>query len=143
MKMQLNRAILEAAIVGFERQKQKIDETIAELRAQLDGHSIKPGPTAKVEDAGTVKAKRKMSSSARKRIAAGQKKRWEAFHAKADAGKPAGKTAAKATTKKAVPAKAAPKKKMSGARKAALVANLAKARAARAAKRTAGGTVPF
>jgi hypothetical protein len=39
--MQLNKAVIEAAIVGFEQQKQKIDETIAELRLQLDGHSPK------------------------------------------------------------------------------------------------------
>ena len=116
--MQLNRAIIEAAIVGFERQKQKIDETIAELRAQLDGTSSRPGHKVKVGDAGTVKAKRTMSAAGRKRIAAAQKARWAAHHAKE--GTPA---------KKSVP-----KRKMSPAAKAKLVANLAKARAAKAAK---------
>jgi hypothetical protein len=62
-----------------------------------------------------------MSAAAKKRIAAGQKKRWAAFHAN--------------DTKPVAAKKAAPKRKMSPERKAALVANLAKARAARAAKR--------
>lgn len=99
----------------------------------------------KVEDAGIVKTRRKMSAAARKRIANAQELRWAAFHARADADaeKPAGKTAAKATTKKALPAKTAPKKKLSAARKKALVANLAKARAAKAAKKSEGEAVPF
>jgi hypothetical protein len=62
-----------------------------------------------------------MSAAAKKRIAAAQKARWKKFHAEQ---KPA--------TGKSAPA---PKKKMSPGRKAALSANLAKARAARAAKR--------
>jgi hypothetical protein len=35
--MQINRAIIEAAIAGFEQQKRQIDETITELKAQLNG----------------------------------------------------------------------------------------------------------
>jgi hypothetical protein len=92
----------------------------------------------KVVEAGTVKAKRTMSAKGKAAIRAALQKRWAAFHAKADAGKPAGKTAAKASPKKAVPAKAAPKKKLSGVAKAKLVANLAKA-----AKKSAGEAVPF
>src|SRR5689334_4946630 len=118
--MQINRAIIEAAIVGFERQKEQIDETIAELRAQLGGTSVKAGRKAKVAGSPT-QAKRQMSAAARKRIAAAQKKRWAAFHA--------GQKTEAAPAKKA-----APKRKMSPAAKARLVANLAKARAAKAAK---------
>ena len=123
--MELNRAIIEAAIVGFESQKQKLDETIAELRAQLNGSSTEPGP--KVTDAGTVKAKGTMSAAARKRIAAAQKARWASYHAKEGA-----------SANKAAPAKkTATKRKLSPAGKAKLVANLAKARAAKAAKAAA------
>jgi len=124
--MQLNKAIIEAAIVGFERQKQEIDETIAELRAQLGGTSS-PGPKLKVEDAAPPKTKRKMSAKGKAAIRAALKKRWAAYHAKESA-----------PAKKAVPAKkSAPKRKLSPAAKAKLVANLAKARAAKAAKKAA------
>ena len=61
----------------------------------------------------------------RKAISEATKKRWAAFHATKQAKKPALK-------------KAVAKRKLSPARKAALVANLAKARAAKAAKATAG-----
>jgi len=63
-----------------------------------------------------------MSAAALRRISLAQKKRWAAYHAKQGG-----------TAKKAAPKKTA-KRKMSSERKAALVANLAKARAARAAK---------
>src|ERR1041385_4288628 len=114
--MEINRSIIEAAIVGFERQKQQINETIAQLRAQLGGTSTGTGRKAKVADGATMK--RVLSPAARKRIAAAQKARWAAFHARQ--GAPAKKTATK--------------RKMSPAAKAKLVANLAKARAAKAAK---------
>jgi hypothetical protein len=142
MKMQLNRAIIEAAIVGFERQKQSIDETIAELRAQLGGTSSGPGPRVKVADAAPVKTKRTMSAKGKAAIRAAMKKRWAAYHAKES--EPVKKTVAKTTAKKTAPAKkSAPKRKLSAAAKAKLVANLAKARAAKKAKATSGGTVPF
>ena len=115
--MRLNRAIIEAAIVGFEQRKRQIDETIAELRSQLDGTTLRGRET---DPAGTTTkgARRKMSAAARKRMAAAQKARWAAYHAKESA--PAKKTA--------------PKRKLSAAAKAKLAANLAKARAAKAAR---------
>jgi hypothetical protein len=107
--------ILNAAILGFEEQKRRIDSQIAELRAMLDG-GTRPTPAATPE---TPKRKRrKMSAAGRKAIAEAQRKRW-------------------AASKKAAvpPKKTLPKRKLSPAGKAALVANLAKARAAKAAKR--------
>jgi hypothetical protein len=122
--MKLSRAIIEAAIVGFERQKQKIDETIAELRAQRGGTSSRPEPKVNVADAAPVKTKRTMSAKGKAAIRAALKKRWAAYHAKESA-----------PSKKAIPAKkSALKRKLSPAAKAKLVANLAKARAAKAAK---------
>jgi len=122
--MEMNRAIIEAAIVGFERQKQQIDETISELRAQLNGTPAKAGRTPKAT--GATRTKRVLSPAARKRIAAAQKARWAAFHAKQ--GAPATNASAK---------KPAPKRKLSPAAKAKLAANLAKARAAKKAKAAA------
>jgi hypothetical protein len=118
--MQLNRVIIEAAIVGFERQKQQIDETIAELRAQLAGVSGDGRKTNIAEATTPTTVRRKMSAAGRKRIAAAQKQRWAAVHKEAASAK-----------------KTAPKRKLSAAAKAKLVENLRKARAAKAAKKTA------
>jgi hypothetical protein len=118
MPKQLTPEIISAAIAGFEQQKTHIDAQIAELRAMLSGGPSEPAITP---DAPTGKRKRrKMSAAGRARIADAQRKRWAA--SKVQAEPPA-------------PATSKPKRKLSKARKAALVANLAKARAARAAKR--------
>jgi cell division septum initiation protein DivIVA len=120
--MQINRAIIEAAIVGFEQQKRQIDETIAELRAQLNGSAeAKNGHRANVADTVTVRKKRHISAAGRRAIAEAQRKRWAAQKERSAEPKPAPKA----------------KRKISPAAKAKLVANLAKARAARIAKRAA------
>jgi hypothetical protein len=116
----MDKSILMAALVGYEVQLQKLQTAIAEIRSQL-GQG--PGRPAAPIVEGASQPRRQMSAAAKKRIAAGQKKRWAAFHAN--------------DTKPVAAKKAAPKRKMSPERKAALVANLAKARAARAAKRAA------
>jgi cell division septum initiation protein DivIVA len=115
--MQINRAIIEAAIVGFEQQKRQIDETIAELRAQLNGSTGgEAGPKASVAYASSARKKREMSAEGRARIAAAQKKRW-------------------AEQKKQISVTSKPTRKISPAGKAKLVANLAKARAAKASNK--------
>jgi hypothetical protein len=96
--MELNRAIIEAAIAGFERQKVEIDQTIAQLRADLKKveflevfeKASRSGGQAKSQSEPTPRKTRIISTSARKRMAAGQKKRWARFHAKK---KKSGKTA--------------------------------------------------
>jgi hypothetical protein len=121
MPPKLTNQIITAAIDGFEAQKTRIDAKIAELRALLPGGSAET--TAATSEPATPK-RRKMSAAARKRIGDAQRKRWAESK----------KSEAPATA----PAKTAPaKKKMSRARKAALLANFAKARSARAAKRAA------
>ena len=154
----LTPEIITAAVEGFEQQKLRIDAQIAELRQMLTGSPTATAATPealkgkrrmsaaarkRISDAqrkrwaeskghsespsekGTPKPKRKMSAAGRAAIVAATKKRWEAFYAAKQAKKPALK-------------KAIAKKKLSPARKAALLANLAKARAARAAKAMAG-----
>jgi hypothetical protein len=151
--------VMLAAIEGFENQKRRIDDQIAELRTLLPGGSSETTastpepatgkrkkfsaatirhmkeaqqrrwakirgesePSAPVTAPAPAKAKRKLSAAGRAAIVAASKKRWAAIH---KTEKPATKTA---------PAK----RKMSPARKAALLENLAKARSARAAKRAA------
>src|ERR1017187_3759047 len=64
--------ILNAAIVGFEQQKLRIDAQIAELRQMLGG-----GPTATAAAPEVSKGKRrKMRAPARKRFGDAQRKRW-------------------------------------------------------------------
>ncbi len=89
-------SFLDAALVGLEFQKQKIEEQIAEVRSMLGGRTAAPkkaapaaavaAPAASAAPAAPVKrkrARRKLSDEARKRIAAAQKKRWAAFRKQA------------------------------------------------------------
>jgi hypothetical protein len=155
----LTENIILAAIEGFEVQKQKLDTEIAALRAML------PGSPAESATPETPTGKRKISAAARRRMALGQKARWAKLKGESEPSTPAtpeiakpkrnlsaaGRKAISDATKKrwaAVHAaeqakkpplkKAAAKKKLSPARMAALVANLAKAREAKAAKAAAG-----
>jgi hypothetical protein len=121
MPKQLDRSILEMALIGYRRSLENIEEKIADIQRQLGTRPAKAA--ASVTTAG-AKPKRQMSAVARKRIALAQKKRWAAFY-QAQEPAPAKK-------------KAVVKRKMSPARRAALLANLAKARAAKAAKRSKG-----
>ena len=115
----LTTEIITAAIRGFESQKRKLDLQIAELKTMLSPGSAEA--TATTEP--TKRKPRKMSAAARARIAEAQKARWESFHKQQEPTAPTRKSA--------------PKRKLSAAAKAKLVANLKKARAAKAAKRAA------
>ena len=102
--------VINAAILGFEEQKRRLDEQIAELRSLLPGATPPSQPTT-----GTI---RKMSAAGRKAIAAAQRERWAAKKAESSV------TAAKA---------AKPKRKLSTAGQAAIVAALKKRWAAKKA----------
>ena len=69
MPTTLTSDILTAAITGFEAQKKRINDNIAELRAMLTGAST-DGATP------PQKARRKVSKAARARMAAAQRARW-------------------------------------------------------------------
>ena len=122
MRRTIGPSILEAALLGYTAELHRIDEKITAIRKQLGGRVIITAPVNVGSDG--PGPKRQMSAAARKRIALAQKKRWAKFHAKQKA---AG----------ASPKKAAPKRKLSPAARAKLAANLAKARAAKAAKKAA------
>jgi hypothetical protein len=64
----LSDDILAAALEGFEAQKKRIDVQIAEIRGLLGG-------TAASSE--SAKPKRKVSASARRRMALAQKLRWK------------------------------------------------------------------
>ena len=115
----LTAEIITAAIEGYESQKRRIDDQIAELRTLLPGGSPEAAATPEV----STGKRKKFSAASRRKMAAAQKARWAKIKGESEPSEPE------------VPSK--PRRKMSKARKAALVANLAKARAARAAKRAA------
>jgi hypothetical protein len=112
----LTKEIIEAAIDGFEAQKQRLDVQIAELRAILNG-----GPTAATQESTAGKTKRKLSPEALKRMREGQQRRW----AKVKGELPQAEAKA-----------AKPKRKLSAAGKAAIVAALKKRWAAKKAAGT-------
>ena len=117
MPKQVDTSMLEMALVGYRSQLAEFDEKMQQIRKQLGGaRAASNGGGGHIPT--PFRTKRVLSAAARKRIAAAQKKRWAAFRAKASG------------TRK----KTAKKRTLSAEAKAKLVANLAKARAARAAK---------
>lgn len=81
MPQKLTAEIIYAAIEGFESQKRRIDAQIDELRQLLNG-----GQAVHTTATESTQPRRKMSTAARKRIAAAQKARWA--KARAEAGAP-------------------------------------------------------
>ena len=113
---QLTQGVIDAAIEGFESQKQRIDEQIAELRALSNGHASSVKSSAPQET-----KKRGMSAAGRRAIAEAQRKRWAAAKGQAETETP---SAVKPAKKKRV---------LSAAGKAAIVAALKKRWAAKRA----------
>jgi cell division septum initiation protein DivIVA len=71
--MPANSDILQAALIGYQAEITRIEQAMAEIRAELKG-SAGASPSAT-----PTRAKRKISAAARNRMAAAQKKRWAAF----------------------------------------------------------------
>ncbi|HLK65047.1 MAG TPA: hypothetical protein VKU19_16505 [Bryobacteraceae bacterium] len=117
MPLKLTAEIITAAIEGFEIQKASIDAKIAELRAVVPG-----GSTENAAAQRPGRKRRKFSAAARKRMKEAQQRRWANVRGEAQS---------------TAPEPAKPKRKLSAAAKAKLVANLKKARAAKAAKAAA------
>jgi hypothetical protein len=85
-------SLLAAALEGLELQKQRIDEQIQEVRALLGKSPARRGrppgsakltgsasTSASGTGSGGKRAAGRLSSAARKRIAAAQKRRWAAY----------------------------------------------------------------
>src|SRR5215472_14026153 len=74
-----DEGFLRAALVGYESEKAKIEETIAQIQAQL-GHRGPGRPKAVTNGAGeSAPVRRTMSAAGRRRVAAAQRKRWAAL----------------------------------------------------------------
>jgi hypothetical protein len=69
----MDKSLLEAALIGYGIEAERLAKAIGDLRARLAG-SASPIPFAKQAK------KRGMSAAARKRVSAAQKKRWAAWH---------------------------------------------------------------
>ena len=65
---------IQMALIGYQIERQKIDDKIRELQAQLKGKRVALPSADEGEKA--APAKRTLSPAARRRIAAAQKKRW-------------------------------------------------------------------
>ena len=73
---------LKMALVGYEIEKQKLEEKIGELRMQLARRGT--GALGKLSNTAATgtRPRRRLSASARKRIADAQRKRWAAHRKK-------------------------------------------------------------
>lgn len=84
-----NHSLLTAALEGLELQKQRIDEQIQEVRSLLGKTPSRRGrPPASTTNNNGPEIKRaggRLSASARKRIAAAQKRRWAEYRKSAGA----------------------------------------------------------
>ena len=72
-------SVLQMALVGYQFEKQKIEDKIRAIEAQLKGKRVSLSAGAEVGSA----PKRILSPAARRRIAMAQKKRWAEHRRKA------------------------------------------------------------
>lgn len=77
---------LQMALVGYEIEKQRIEDKIREIQAVLKGKAVFSSASALPKPAG---GKRVLSAAARKRISLAQKKRWAAHRKGANIAKEA------------------------------------------------------
>ncbi|HEY2015197.1 MAG TPA: hypothetical protein VGH38_16925 [Bryobacteraceae bacterium] len=68
----VDRALLEAALFGYERQREEIEAKIAEIRQHI-------GNESRADSTSEPGKKRVMNAAARRRIAEAQKKRWAEY----------------------------------------------------------------
>jgi len=72
MPTKLTNEIITAAIAGYESQKTRIDQQIAELRSLLTGGPAKTAATAD----GTSPKRKKFSAATRRKMREAQQRRW-------------------------------------------------------------------
>ena len=94
MPTRLTNEIIAAAIDGFEAQKKRVEQQIAELRAKLSGKTAEAGATLEAPK----RKRRKMSAAGRRAIAEAQRKRWARVRGESERSAPA-RTEAQKTPK--------------------------------------------
>ena len=80
MPQKLTNEIITAAIAGYESQKTRIDQQIAELRSLLTGGAAKT--VAAAEDA--LPKRRKFFAATRRRMRESQQRRWAKIRGKSE-----------------------------------------------------------
>ena len=73
---QHDQSLLEAALMGYEEQRRRIEAAIADLRGRIGG-SKQPVKDSAPQDK-PARKKRHISAEGRRRIAEAQRKRWAA-----------------------------------------------------------------
>ena len=73
--MTTDRTLLEAALFGYQHQRDEIEAKMAEIHRLLRTSSAKPAPATATA---APLQKRTISAAGRRRIAAAQRKRWAA-----------------------------------------------------------------
>jgi len=78
-----DKEILQAALLGYEAERRRIEDAIIEIQNRMGGGGGVPPPFKGKAAPKTKKSKKRvMSAEARARIAEAQKKRWAAYHKK-------------------------------------------------------------
>ena len=72
--------LLQMALIGYEAERQKIQEKIADIQRQLNGRTHRASTSMSAAPA--TRTRSRMSAAARRRIAAAQKKRWAEYRKK-------------------------------------------------------------
>jgi hypothetical protein len=80
----LTPAVLNAAIVGLEAQRERIEARIAEVRAMLDGRSGNSAATPGVP----ARKRRRFNAATRRKMAESQKLRWAKIRGEAEPSAP-------------------------------------------------------
>ena len=80
MPITVDASLIQAALIGYEAERQKIQAKIAELQQQLNGRTVGAGTPMSATPA--TRIRKRMSAAASRRIAAAQKKRWAAYRKK-------------------------------------------------------------
>ena len=73
---QYDQSLLEAALLGYEQQRTRIEAAIADIRSRLGGS--RQSATDSTPQDKPARKKRHISPEGRRRIAEAQKKRWAA-----------------------------------------------------------------
>jgi|ERR1017187_3676787 hypothetical protein len=92
MPTRLTNEIIAAAIDGYEGQKKRIDQQLAELRAMLSGGPAETAPTPEAPK----RKRRRMSAAGRRAVAEAQRKRWARIRGESEPSAPATTKAPKA-----------------------------------------------
>jgi hypothetical protein len=77
--MGTDTSLLQAALIGYEAQVERINTAIQDLQKQLGRRTSRKATPTTAPASGVTRRKRHLSAEARARIAEAQRKRWAAY----------------------------------------------------------------